>query len=236
MRDGNLFWIVIAILGIALLALLTSQDGMIAGLPDGQFAELAYYGTWGVALAAGLFLFSGIRIGEAFRYALVWIGLFIVVIGAYAFAPEFLAIKDRITAVLMPGSVVSIANDSERPQYMATRGRDGHFHLNGTVDGEDVSFMVDTGASVIAMDRPTAESIGIETGRLSFSDYVQTANGIVRSAPVFLDSVTVGDIERRNIRAAVTDGDGLGTVLLGMSFLDTLTSYDFRGDRLVLTD
>ncbi|MER0239010.1 TIGR02281 family clan AA aspartic protease [Fulvimarina sp. MAC8] len=236
MRDGNLFWILIAIIGIALLALLTSQDGMVAGLPEGQFAELAYYGTWGVALGAGLFLFSGIRIGEALRHAIVWIGIFMVVIGAYAFAPEFLAIKDRMMAVLMPGSVVPVSSDGERPQYMVTRGRDGHFHLNGAVDGESVSFMVDTGASMIAMDRPTAESLGIDTDSLSFTDYVQTANGVTRSAPVFLDSVTVGDIERRNIRAAVTDSDGLGTVLLGMSFLDTLTSYDFRGDRLILTD
>ena len=236
MRSGKFLWVILAILGIALLALLTSQDGMVAGLPEGQFAELAYYGTWGVALGAGLFLFSGIRFGEALRHALIWAGVFLVVIAAYAFAPEFLAIKDRMMAVLMPGSVVALSSDGERAQYMATRGRDGHFHLNGTVDGENVSFMVDTGASVIAMDRSTADSLGIDTERLSFSDYVQTANGLARSAPVFLDTVTIGDIERRNIRAAVTDSDGLGTVLLGMSFLDTLTSYDFRGDRLIMTD
>ena len=63
-----------------------------------------------------------------------------------------------------------------------------------------------------------------------------TANGMTRSAPVFLETIEVGDIVRHNVRAAVTEGEGFGTVLLGMSFLDTLTSYDFRGDRLILTD
>ncbi|MEN3791796.1 TIGR02281 family clan AA aspartic protease [Fulvimarina sp. MAC3] len=236
MRNGKLIWVILAILGIALLALLTNRDGIIAGLPEGQFAGLVYYGTIGIAVGAGLILFGGIRLGQALRHALVWAGVFLVVIAAYAFAPEFLAIKDRMMAVLMPGSVVSLSSDGENQQYMATRGRDGHFHLNGTIDGEAVSFMVDTGASVIAMDRPTADSLGIDTDSLSFSDYVQTANGLARSAPIFLETVAVGDIERRNVRAAVTDSDGLGTVLLGMSFLDTLTSYDFRGDRLIMTD
>ncbi len=63
-----------------------------------------------------------------------------------------------------------------------------------------------------------------------------TANGIAKAAPIRLDSITIGGITRNNVAAAVTEGAGLDTVLLGMSFLGTLTSYDFRGDRLVLTD
>ena len=236
MGRDTLLWVVFAILGVALLALLTNQDGMIAGLPEGQFAELAYLGTWGVVLGASLFLFSRVRLGAALKNAAIWAAIFLVVIGAYAFAPEFEAAKNRIMAVLVPGSLVSLNSGDGEAQYMAVRGSDGHFHLSGEIDGRSVSLMVDTGASVVAMDRPTAESLGIDTSRLSFSDYVMTANGMTRSAPVFLETVEVGDIVRHTVRAAVTEGEGFGTVLLGMSFLDTLTSYDFRGDRLVLTD
>ncbi|MDY8110027.1 TIGR02281 family clan AA aspartic protease [Fulvimarina sp. 2208YS6-2-32] len=236
MRDSSLLWILLAVIGVALLALLTSRDGSVAGLPDGQFAQLAYYGAWGVGIGASLFLLRSVRLGEALRHAAIWAGVFLVTIAGYAFAPELLAVKNRMMAVLVPGSVVALPSDGERRQYMAVRGSDGHFHLSGTVDGESVSFMVDTGASVIAMDRAMAQSLGIDTDALSFSDFVQTANGIARSAPVFLDSIRIGDIERRNIRAAVTDAEGLDTILLGMSFLNTLTSYDFRGDTLILTD
>ena len=237
MKRDTVLWVVLAILGVALLALLTNRDGMIAGLPEGQFAELAYFGAWGVALASGLFLVSRVQLGQALKNAAIWAVIFLVVIGAYAFAPEFEAAKNRIMAVLVPGSLVQMSSDDgEGQQYMAVRGSDGHFHLSGAIDGRSVSLMVDTGASVVAMDRPTAESLGIDTSRLSFSNYVMTANGMTRSAPVFLETIEVGDIVRHNVRAAVTEGEGFGTVLLGMSFLDTLTSYDFRGDRLILTD
>ncbi len=56
------------------------------------------------------------------------------------------------------------------------------------------------------------------------------------AAPVTLDSVRVGSIERRRVPAVVTQGDGIGVNLLGMSFLGTLSSLDFRGERLVLSD
>ncbi|RFC65171.1 TIGR02281 family clan AA aspartic protease [Fulvimarina endophytica] len=236
MRRDTILWVLLAILGVACLALVLNQDGRIVGLGEDEFASLVYLGTIGFGMAAALFLFSRTGLGQALRHLLVWIAVFAAVLAAYAFAPEMIAIKDRVMAVLVPGSVVALPNDGEHAQYLVTRGADGHFHLTGEVDGRPASFMVDTGASVIAMDTSTARSLGFHPDDLSFTNFVQTANGVARSAPIILDSVKVGDIERRNVRAAVTESDGLGTILLGMSFLDTLTSYDFRGNRLILTD
>ena len=65
---------------------------------------------------------------------------------------------------------------------------------------------------------------------------VMTANGPARAAPVKLAYVKIGDIVRENVQAAVMDRDGDGLSLLGMSFLGTLSSFDFRGERLTLTD
>ena len=92
------------------------------------------------------------------------------------------------------------------------------------------------GASVVALGRDVAERIGIDTASLRYDARIQTANGIAAAAPIVIDSLRVGSIERRNVRAMVTDGPGLGLSLLGMSFLGTLSSFDFRGDRLILTD
>ena len=115
-------------------------------------------------------------------------------------------------------------------------GADRQFHVDADINGRSVPLLVDTGASVIAIDRDVAERLGIDPERLNYSSRVRTANGIARAAEVRLDSVRIGPIERRNVSAVVTEGPGIGISLLGMSFLGTLSSVDFRGDRLLLRD
>ncbi|NDV85299.1 TIGR02281 family clan AA aspartic protease [Aurantimonas aggregata] len=235
MRRDVLLWVILALLGVACLVLVLNGDGEIAGLPDGQFARLAYYGAWGLALASTALLMVRTRLGFALKAAAIWGLAFLVLIGLYASAPELNALKNRLMAALVPGSVVAVSGSDGR-QFMATRGVDNHFHLDGSIDGAPVSFMVDTGASVVAMDRASAESLGLRTDNLRFSQQVMTANGVANAAPLRLDTVRIGDIVRHDVDAAVIEGRGLGVVLLGMSFLSTLTSFDFRGDRLIMTD
>lgn len=236
MRREWLLWIILAILGVACLVLVLNggDGGSIAGLPDDDFARLAYLGAWGVALASfGVFMFRS-RFGEALKAAGIWAIVFAVVVGAYSFGPEIGSLKDRLMVALVPGTLMSVGN-GDANRFMALRGADDHFRLDGSIDGKPVSFMVDTGASIVAMDRATARSVGIDVSRLRFSQKVMTANGPASAAPVTLDTVKVGDIVRHDVQAAVTDGD-FGSTLLGMSFLNTLTSFDFRGERLILTD
>ena len=240
MRRDWLLWIVLAILGVACLVLVLNggDGGPIAGLPEGDFAQLAYYAAWGVGLGSVALMTFRTRLGDALKAAGIWILAFAVLIGAYSFGPELGSLKDRLMVALMPGTLISVGGDGgERDgrRFMALRGADDHFHLDGSIDGKPVSFMVDTGASIVAMDRATARSVGIDLSRLRFSQKVMTANGLASAAPVTLDTVKVGDIVRHDVEAAVTDGD-FGTTLLGMSFLNTLTSFDFRGERLILSD
>ncbi len=236
MRRDWVLWVILAMLGVACLVLVLngSDGGTIAGLPDDDFARLAYLGAWGIALASfGVFMLRT-RLGEALKAAGIWVLAFAVLIGAYSFGPELGSLKDRLMVALVPGTLVSVGNGDDK-RFMALRGADDHFHLDGSIDGKPVSFMVDTGASIVAMDRATARSVGIDPSRLRFSQKVMTANGLASAAPVTLATVKVGDIVRHDVQAAVTDGD-FGTTLLGMSFLNTLTSFDFRGERLILTD
>lgn len=235
MRSGRLLWIILGLLAAAGLALVFNGDGKIVGLDDNQFASLAYYGAWGLVLASTAVLMLRTRFREALRGAAIWFLAFVVLIALYTFLPDLNSLKNRLTAALVPGTLVAIGAP-EGNRFMALRGRDDHFRLDGSIDGKPVSFIVDTGASVVAMDRAIAETIGIDTASLRFSQEVMTANGIARAAPIRLDTVRVGDIVRHDVPAAVTEGDGLGVALLGMSFLNTLTSFDFRGDRLILTD
>ncbi|WP_062210973.1 TIGR02281 family clan AA aspartic protease [Aureimonas sp. AU12] len=226
--------ILIAIaLTVALLVF--GGDTPVAGLDADQFASLAYAGIWGTVLASGLLVAFRGRWGEAMRSAAIWIAAFAVLIGVYAYGSDLRGVGDRMLAVLLPGHAVTLGG-SEGGQVMVARAGDDHFHIDTEVNGTRVPFLVDTGASIIAIDRTVAERIGLDVGNLVYGARIQTANGIARAAPVTIDRIRVGGIERRNVRGVVTDGSTLGVSLLGMSFLGSLSSFEFRGDRLVLTD
>ncbi len=94
----------------------------------------------------------------------------------------------------------------------------GHFHAQGSINGKTVQFMVDTGATTIALGRSDAERIGLDWKR-GRPGMTQTANGTVQVHGVTLASVRVGDVEVTNVAAVVVPMD-MSTVLLGNSFLD----------------
>lgn len=115
-------------------------------------------------------------------------------------------------------------------------GRDhrGHFQANGRVDGRQVSFMVDTGASIIALTERDADRLGVRPSRSAFTAAIQTANGVVRAAPVTLNSVDIGGLVVRDVRAVVVSGRGLTENLLGLSYLTRLKRFEYSNNRLVL--
>ena len=111
--------------------------------------------------------------------------------------------------------------------------RRGHFVFTGKVDGRPVTFMADTGASIVALTYEDARRAGLSPGRLDFNARVSTANGIAKVAPV-LSRVRVGSITVRNVQAAVAEEGALDVNLLGMSFLGCLESFNMRGNELIL--
>jgi len=117
---------------------------------------------------------------------------------------------------------------------IVSRDGRGHFQLDARVDGRRLTFMVDTGASVIALTADDAASLGIHPAASQFTASVTTANGIVRAAPVELDRVEIEDIMVRNVAAMVLPDGALRDNLLGMSFLSRLHRWEFADGKLVL--
>lgn len=112
-------------------------------------------------------------------------------------------------------------------------GRDGHFHIRAEVHGVPVRFVVDTGASQLALSPRDAGRVGIDPQRLAYASEAQTANGIVRTAAVRLDSLRIGAIEDRDVPAIVIDG-ALDSSLMGMDYLRRFARVGFEGQTLVL--
>jgi aspartyl protease family protein len=110
----------------------------------------------------------------------------------------------------------------------------GHFQVDGRIDGRRIAFLVDTGASVIALTARDAARLSIHPARRDYTAQVKTANGTVRAAPVKLDRVEVGGLTVRDVAALVIPDEALSENLLGMSFLARLRRWEYAGGKLVL--
>jgi aspartyl protease family protein len=130
-------------------------------------------------------------------------------------------------------SIASAGPVSERPKIILTADSNGHFITTGQMNGGTTTFLVDTGATTIAMSKAEAKRLGISyiNGRRGVSN---TANGQVMYYSIKLDTVKVGDVTLHQIDAAVIDGGGMDITLLGMSFLNRL-EMKRAGSTLTLT-
>jgi aspartyl protease family protein len=130
------------------------------------------------------------------------------------------------------GSTVAEAAYSR--SVIVPRDARGQFQVDARVDGRRLSFMVDTGASVIALTASDAANLGLHPAQREFVAEVKTANGTVRAAPATLDTVEVGDLVVHNVAALVLPDAALSDNLLGLSFLSRLRRFEFSDGKLVL--
>jgi aspartyl protease family protein len=106
----------------------------------------------------------------------------------------------------------------------------GHVVLTASVNGAPVRFLLDTGASTVALSAADARAVGINLGELAFDRTTTTANGLVRVAPIILREIRIEQLSVENV-PAVVDANLTGS-LLGMSFLSRLKSFEMREGAL----
>ncbi len=109
----------------------------------------------------------------------------------------------------------------------------GMYMTTGSIDGNTVDFVIDTGATWVSMNERQARQLGIDFRYRGTPKAMSTANGIVRVYQVTLDTVQVGDITVHNVTAAVHEGGSPPITLLGMSFLSQV-EMQHKGDMLEL--
>lgn len=120
-----------------------------------------------------------------------------------------------------------------KQQLVIARGRGGHYWVNGSVNGSSVPFLLDTGASSVALNEVQARRLGIDFKNAGRPMQVTTASGIERGWQVTLRSVKAGAIEVLGVEAVVLEGDYPADALLGMSFLNRI-GWRQEQDTLVL--
>lgn len=113
------------------------------------------------------------------------------------------------------------------------KAADGHFWAEAQVQGRHVRFLVDTGASTVALTAADAKRLGLRMDDLTFDQPVSTASGKAMGAAVTLDYVSVSGARVDDVEALVLQ-HGLETSLLGMTYLGRLSRFEASRDSLIL--
>lgn len=124
------------------------------------------------------------------------------------------------------------AASGERRETTLEKERNGHFYTYADVNGEPIRFVVDTGASFVALTTKDAKRIGIPFSPGEFEIIGEGASGLVRGKLVQLDSVEIDGKRVTNVKAAILEGSRLS--LLGQSYLSRMGEVQMRGDYMVL--
>ena len=143
---------------------------------------------------------------------------------------------------LKPARAPAVQAEAQQPAPMPTptpnesiyrRASDGHFYVDADVNGARIRFLVDTGATFVALSPDDARSAGLRVFESDYTARTTTANGVTRVAPVTLRQIELDQMQLFDVRAVVLEKP-MPVSLLGMSFLSRLQSYESRSDELVL--
>ena len=233
---GRLFWIITGLGGLLLITLIVSSDtGKSFGIETDSFGYAAIMGLWGLLIGSAV-LSRNISFRETLKQAVIWCLIILGLMTAYVIRYDLQDFASRVTGGLVPGSPISTTQDNGKTQVTLIRSTNGHFEAVAGVNNASVRFLVDTGASAIVLSAKDAQAAGIDMSQLSFTIPTQTANGIGYSALARIDKLYLGGIERKNLRVMVSQEGRLNQSLLGQQFLESLSSYEKRGDQLTLRD
>jgi aspartyl protease family protein len=157
----------------------------------------------------------------------------IALVVAFVFAPKFEQQANSASPVFVANATQEPAPQAGPRSAFIDREHDGHYWTRADVGGTQVEFMVDTGASIVALTYFDAQRLGLKPEELSFDAEIRTAGGVTYGASVQLESIRIGKVEVEKIDAVILR-TGLEQSLLGMSFLGQLSSYEFRPAQMII--
>ncbi|WP_374374090.1 TIGR02281 family clan AA aspartic protease [Dongia sp.] len=223
-----LVWALIVVGGIAVISLIGSQLG---GALDDEHTRMrfVYLIALLVVMGGGFFVRLRYDTSRTLGQLAIWVAIFAGFVLLYSFRGEFGMLGARLSGELMPldGRVES---DHSISFPMA---ENGHYRVRAMADGVPLDFTIDTGATDVVLSPRDAERLGFDLDQLQFTKIAETANGLVRGAPVEILNFAIGPIVINNLPATVNEAD-MSDSLLGMEFLRRLRSWRVENERLTL--
>jgi aspartyl protease family protein len=142
-----------------------------------------------------------------------------------------------VAAAVKADTATGVERDSSigLKEMVVQRQPNGHFYVDGTVNGQSVRFLIDTGATSVALTAEDASRVGLPFSTAEFQQIGYGASGPVMGKQVTLSSVALGRNEVTDVRAVImADAPGLNISLLGQSYLERIGSVQISGDEMVL--
>ena len=157
--------------------------------------------------------------------ALAWVAIFGAGFVLFTFRDDLGFIAQRLKTEAT-GEPIVAGREVRIPMSI-----DGHFWVQGAINGTPVKFLVDSGATVTTIDRATAARTGATVADAR-DQLVRTGNGMIRVSRGRAEQFEIAAIERDNVGLHIVDGEDIN--VLGMNFLSTLTRWSVEGRWLVL--
>jgi aspartyl protease family protein len=162
---------------------------------------------------------------KLFSMTLAWVAIFAAGFVLFTFRDNLGWVAQRLRSEAV-GTPVQQGRETRIPMAI-----DGHFWINAKLNGHDVKFLVDSGATTTTIDRSTAKTAGVQISSRR-DQYVRTGNGVIRVASGRADELIVGGITRNDVALEVADNDDLN--VLGMNYLSSLSRWGVEGRWLIL--
>lgn len=159
-----------------------------------------------------------------------------ILIGLGTYMAQMADRMSSASATSAPRTTVAVAAAAPAGGRSLNIPRDGrgHFQTDGRIDGQRIGFMVDTGASVVALNESSAARFGLRPSRSEYNAIVSTANGTVKAARARIAMLDVGGLIVRDVDAMVLPDEALSENLLGLSFLSRLKRFEYANGQMVL--
>ena len=228
MKKGFIF---IAILSIIILLLLSKNLGSISLHND----RLPYVIYTVIILSVVIINVANSKMPfqKIIKYTSAWTLIIGVLLIGYTYKNDLKKVLNNVYANIVPGAIIE-EKEQEESVVRVIANQSGHFFVNSVVNGVEVRFLIDTGATDVVLTRYDAKRLGIDLNKLSYTRRVTTANGTIWSARVKLDYIKIGSITIHDVVASIGQEDKLDTGLLGMSFLNRLKSYHVYDNSLAM--
>jgi aspartyl protease family protein len=225
-------WVLVVVVlgGVVLLATRMVPGGAAHALRDGDNGmHLIYLLVILAALSTGVAARLQARPGSTLAHLGAWVLIFATLVMVYSFRNDLSGLKQRFLAELVPGQGQVV----DARSIAFPRDADGHYHVYAAVDGTQIPFMIDTGATDVVLSPADARMMGLDPAQLSYTRIADTANGRVRGAPLIINEFKLGPITVQDLPAVVNETE-MPVSLLGMEFMNRLKSWRVENGRLTL--
>ena len=165
------------------------------------------------------------RFAKLATMALAWVAIFGAGFVLFTFRDDLGYVAQRLKAEATGEPVV------EGREIRIPMAIDGHFWVQGSLNGIPVKFLVDSGATMTTIGRDTAAAAGVPVSN-SRNQVVRTGNGMLRVASGKAETLAIGPIERADVGLHIADDEDLN--VLGMNYLSSLTRWSVEGRWLIL--